>query len=404
MRRLVISLFALTAVVLLAATATIVSYEEAEAIPAFGRKYRMSCTTCHAPIPRLKDYGDDFAGNGFQLEDQDAPRFYVETGDTDLDLIRDFPIAVRMDGFIQHQTYSDEADMSVPYNLKLLSGGAITRDIAYYFYFYMSEHGEVAGVEDAYIMFNNLLDSELDIYVGQFQVSDPLYKRELRLTYEDYPIYKLAPGNSNINLTYDKGLMLTYGFETGTDIIAEVINGNGLVEAGDFGTFDHDKYKNVVGRISQDVGDYVRVGVFGYYGKEASPNDSIAAVAAPNEVWLAGPDMTLSYQDKLQLNLQYLERRDDNPFFAMADSVPSSEVESRGGLAELIIMPDGARSKYYGVVLYNKIESDLADSEYETITAHVGYLVRTNLRLIAENTYDITKEENRAIIGFVSAF
>jgi hypothetical protein len=397
-------LFALTGIILIAAATTIVTYEEAEAIPAFARKYRMSCTTCHAPIPRLKDYGDDFAGNGFVLEDQDAPRYYVETGDTDLDLIRDFPIAVRMDGFIQHQTYSDKGDMSLPYNLKLLSGGAVTENIAYYFYFYMSEHGEVAGVEDAYLMFNNLFDSELDIYLGQFQVSDPLFKRELRLTYEDYPVYKLAPGNSNINLTYDRGVMLTYGFETGTDVIAEIINGNGLVEAGDLGTFDHDKYKSVVGRISQGIGEYIRLGVFGYYGKEESPIDSIAAVSAPNEVWLAGPDMTLSYQDKVQLNLQYLERRDDNPFFAMADSVPSSEIESRGGMAELIIMPDGARSKYYGVVLYNKIESDVTASEYETITGHVGYLVRTNLRLIAENTWDITNEENRAVIGFVSAF
>ena len=41
------------------------SPDEADAIPAFARKYRMSCTTCHAPIPRLKEYGDEFAGNGF---------------------------------------------------------------------------------------------------------------------------------------------------------------------------------------------------------------------------------------------------------------------------------------------------------------------------------------------------
>ena len=31
------------------------------AIPAFARKYKMSCKTCHAPIPRLKAYGDEFA-------------------------------------------------------------------------------------------------------------------------------------------------------------------------------------------------------------------------------------------------------------------------------------------------------------------------------------------------------
>ncbi len=35
--------------------------ETVSAIPAFGRKYNMSCTTCHSPFPRLKDYGDEFA-------------------------------------------------------------------------------------------------------------------------------------------------------------------------------------------------------------------------------------------------------------------------------------------------------------------------------------------------------
>ena len=38
-------------------------------------------------------------------------------------------------------------------------------------------------------MFNNLFGSELDITVGQFQISDPLFKRELRLTKDDYYIY-----------------------------------------------------------------------------------------------------------------------------------------------------------------------------------------------------------------------
>ena len=38
------------------------------AIPAFARKYNMTCKTCHSPFPSLKTYGNDFAGNGFQLK------------------------------------------------------------------------------------------------------------------------------------------------------------------------------------------------------------------------------------------------------------------------------------------------------------------------------------------------
>ena len=35
------------------------------AVPAFARQHEFSCTTCHKPFPRLKDYGEEFAGNAF---------------------------------------------------------------------------------------------------------------------------------------------------------------------------------------------------------------------------------------------------------------------------------------------------------------------------------------------------
>jgi hypothetical protein len=73
--------------------------EQAGAIPAFARKYNMSCNTCHQPIPRLKPYGDDFARNGFQLEGNEPPRAFRETGDEDLLLMRELPLAIRLEGY-----------------------------------------------------------------------------------------------------------------------------------------------------------------------------------------------------------------------------------------------------------------------------------------------------------------
>src|SRR3546814_13507529 len=56
------------------------------------------------------------------------------------------------------------------------------------------ERGEVAGLEDAYLQFNDVLGSGVDVIAGQFQVSDPLFKRELRLEYEDYMPYRVRVG------------------------------------------------------------------------------------------------------------------------------------------------------------------------------------------------------------------
>lgn len=43
------------------------SVEEAGAIPAFARKYDVTCNVCHAPVPRLNPYGERFLENGYQL-------------------------------------------------------------------------------------------------------------------------------------------------------------------------------------------------------------------------------------------------------------------------------------------------------------------------------------------------
>ncbi|MCF8236268.1 MAG: hypothetical protein K9G67_15025 [Bacteroidales bacterium] len=389
--------------------------EAAKAIPAFARKYRMSCMTCHAPFPKLKAYGDSFAGSGFKLEDQDAPRYFMETGDNILSLIRDFPLAVRMDGYVMMENRKEGnktvTDFSAPFLIKLLSGGQLSDRLAYYFYFYMDERGEVAGVEDAFLMYDNLFNIDLDVYLGQFQVSDPLFKRELRLELEDYHIYTVTPPNSNINLKYDKGVMFTLGTEFGTTIAAEVINGDGIGEANERWQFDKDKYKNVVGRISQDIGGFLRVGAFAYSGKEDLIVENTGQ--GVNEVFLWGPDMTLNYNDILELNVQYLMRSDNKVVKYNPDGTPApffetyKDVETNGGFAELIFMPQADKSRWYLLGMYNWTDSNMNELDYQSATFHAGYLLRRNVRLVGEITYNFSHEDAeywRNSIGFVAAF
>jgi hypothetical protein len=359
----------------------------------------MSCKTCHSPFPTLKAYGDDFAGNGFQLKDKDAPRYYVETGDEDLSLLRELPVALRFEGYVTYNIRnSDRADFTAPWILKLLSGGAITKDVSYYFYFFFSERGQIAGIEDAFLMFNDLFNTELDFMIGQYQVSDPLFKRELRLTFDDYMIYIVRPGNSNINLAYDRGVMFNYGFDVGTNINLQVLNGTGIGEATLFRAFDKDKYKNVFLAISQDIGEYFRLGASGYYGNELLENPD-TQYTAKNEIWLAGIDASVS-AGPLELNLQYVERRDKNPYVLFSPK----EIKTRGGLAELIYRPDGDESKWYSVLLCNKVKSDDRDIEWESLALHLGYLVRRNIRLVGEYSYNINEKFGRIGAGFVVAF
>jgi hypothetical protein len=385
------------------------------AIPAFARKYNMTCKTCHTQFPALKDFGDEFAGNGFIFKDQDAPRYFVDTGDPELSLIRDIPLALRLEGYVTYNNKNTEqSDFTAPYLLKLLSGGSIAPDVAYYFYFFFSERGNVSGIEDAFIMFNDLFGSELDIYFGQFQVSDPLFKRELRLTFDDYEIYKTKVGNSRINLAYDRGIMLTYGFETGTDITLQVLNGTGIGSANVFRNFDNDKYKNFMGRVSQNIGEYLRIGGFGYWGKQEHQvyiSESSGYVNPANLTLMFGGDATFSV-DPFELNLQYVERSDDNPYFLHEyniGNINNNKVKTRGGFAELIFRPKGDDSKWYSALLYNYVESDNHELDrtlrnHESLALHLGYMLRRNIRLVTEYSHNFTDEYGKFSVGFISAF
>lgn len=371
--------------------------QESFAIPAFARKYNMSCQTCHSPFPKLKPYGDEFAGNGFVLGDKDAPRYFIETGDEQLSLLREIPLAIRLEGYVTYNNLkSEKFDFSAPYLIKLLSGGALTNNISYYFYFFFSERGEVAGLEDAFLMFNNLLNQDLDLYLGQFQVSDPLFKRELRLTFEDYQIYRVKPGLTRANLTYDRGLMLTYGLPTGTDLVLEVLNGTGIGSANSFRIFDDDNYKNFFGRFSQDIIDNIRVGLFGYYGKENLEDNLQRKFTNTFSMW--GPDLTIKLKDKLEFNFQYAQRKDEQAEYNLKN------LKTKGLFSELIFTPKGDESKWYAVALYNWVDSDFDNLDYISSTLSLGYLIRRNIRLIGEYTYNIEKKYGQFAVGIVSAF
>ena len=120
-------------IVLFTFLGSIVLTDYCQAIPAFARKYRLSCKTCHSPAsPSLKDYGEDFAGDGFRLEEYDAPGYYVDAGDENLSLLRSFPLAVRLDGFVTYNNGNDKkSDFGAPYLMKLLSGGEISDNLCY---------------------------------------------------------------------------------------------------------------------------------------------------------------------------------------------------------------------------------------------------------------------------------
>ncbi len=71
-------------------TITIASYwvsETAYAVPAFARKYKTSCATCHVGFPKLNAFGEAFRRNGYQFP-----------GGTDPEFIKEEPVSLGAEG------------------------------------------------------------------------------------------------------------------------------------------------------------------------------------------------------------------------------------------------------------------------------------------------------------------
>ncbi len=392
----------------------------AQAIPAFARKYKLTCAMCHAPIPRLTAFGETFAGNGFQMARGETPVDTVTTGDPMLRLQRDIPLAIRVDAYMSGLSGGGDVvatDLKVPWGIKVLSGGQVTDDISYYMYFFLSERGEVAGLEDAYLQFNDVLGSGWDLLAGQFQISDPLYKRELRLEYEDYIPYRVRVGNVRADLTYERGLMAVSSPWKDADLFLQVVNGRGLSPASEAKNFDTDNAKHFGVRLSQDLG-FARVGGFFYTGEEKADD-------LRSSLQVFGPDATIPLGEKVEFNLQYLYRKDGNPFLleTCARNDPRCsfgaakpfETEVDSYMGEMLFFPQGAGGNVHFAALYNRVEAnspiftvrageDGYLEKYESVGINANYLYARNVRLMAEVNRNLETKRNRFIAGVTAAF
>jgi hypothetical protein len=81
---------------------------------------------------------------------------------------------MRIDAYLNaYSGNGADSDFQTPYNIKIMSGGTISRKLSYYLYFFLFERGEIGGIEDAIIMVDDIGGLPLDLAVGQYQVSIP---------------------------------------------------------------------------------------------------------------------------------------------------------------------------------------------------------------------------------------
>jgi hypothetical protein len=398
-----------------------------EAMPAFARQYEVSCAACHAAFPKLNGGGESFAGNNMKLpgwEDKAA-----SFGDDRLALPKIPPLAVRAQGFFQVREgrvadYAEDSqgnptgtpeltgadnDLQSPYLIKLLSSAPLSENLTYYFYGIMAEKGENGSflIEDAWFGYQDAFGTGIDATLGQFQVSDLMFARETRLTFQDYMVYRMA------DITYDRGLILSRALGP-VDLAVGAVNGNGIKESATLNapgykradhTFDDDHEKSAFTRLGFELGG-LSVGLMGLSGGwqgiaddgTGNPATSVAGGGPDSDIRIGGLDLSGRFTSTLDWYAQYLQ-------VTWTDFLAGEDVTWDGGFAGVDWIPN---DRWAFSALYNHTESSDLDGtetvydgiDMQTVSLTASYYFMRNVKGLVEVNADLLDTEDPAKVPY----
>lgn len=405
----------------------------AQAMPAFARQYNLSCAACHSAFPKLNAFGEYFADANMRLPNwRDT---MMNAGDDRLALPKSLPLAIRAQSFVQLREGEDidplsgptgndaSFDFQAPYLVKLLASAPLSDHITFYFYGIFAEKGGNGEtiIEDAWFSHDDLFGSGIGAMLGQFQVSDLMFPREVRLTFQDFYAYRAA------GITYDRGVILDRAFGP-VDVAVGAVNGNGIEQNFTIDSpgyrrpdhlFDNDSGKNLFGRIGFAAGP-VGVGLFGLTGQQRSAAGPVGTDAGTRDTdkWIAGLDLSGSVGAKMHWFAQGLW----NKWEGFLDAAPADDYEWFGGFAGLDYIRD---DRWAFSLLYNYADArdfDDTGTIYEGIDFHslalgASYYFMRNVKAVVEVNADLMKKdaggppwvghqtrEHYLLVGFDAAF
>lgn len=405
----------------------------AQAMPVFARQYDMSCAACHAAYPRLNAFGEQFRDNNFRLPNW-REKTTVDTKDDMLALPKFPPLAIRAQAYAQYRqarevndTYTGftennaESDIQAPYLIKLLSSAPLSDHITYYFYGIFAEKGDngTTVIEDAWFRHDDTFGTGVGTMLGQFQVSDLMFARETRLSFQDFMAYRFA------GITYERGLLFDRSFGP-VSFGLGAVNGNGTESNYDLNSpgysrpdkmFDNDNRKSVFGRIGVDIGP-VNIGAFGLSGGQTSRSGTLATADGTRDTdkLVAGADLSGSIAGKFYWFAQGLW----NNWQGFLDADPTQNYRWFGGFAGIDYVHS---DRWTYSLLYNYADAnDLENTGtiYEginmnTLTFTASYYFMRNVKGVIEINGDFQEEtpgvytahptkEGYVLVGFDAAF
>ena len=389
---------------------------DAQAIPAFARKYKAGCNMCHTIYPQLNRFGRDFRDNGFRMPDEiqeflkktpPPPAAPAPAADFWSFIPDQIPFSIQ--GKL-HGVINPKGDVKTDFQfeeLQLQSGGTFTPRVSYYLHHHLAEEGEPGKLYTGWVRFNNLLGSDwLNVTAGQIELPLSFSPEIERLSSFEYLVFDRQLGANTFNLgTPQLGVQVFGQSAGGTKLWAGVVNGTGLAVNEATESVDSNSFKDVYARVGQEIGEHF-VGGFVYYGRTRAAGQEVGVFDDP--FVRAGGDAFINL-GKVIVYGTGLWARDQNPLgTGERRSFFGGFVEGDVYLTDRMVAQirfDGVHQKLPAVFAAAAEEGEGAETDENplfrvntiAVTPGLQCLVRPNIKLGFEYQIRQTRQEDRAL-------
>ena len=369
-------------ILILASLFVLFASNESSAIPAFARKYKTSCATCHVGFPKLNAFGEAFRRNGYQFP-----------GHTDAEFIKDeevslgaegnkksfpdaiwpgalpahSPISLFLNGEMDYNPKTDPADASTKARfsfgglgnaIETAIGGTLGEDLAFWGQASLTKNG--LDLNRIFLSISNIVgdDYAFNARIGVFEPQLFSFSTH-RAWMEGYWFTTRAIDDAHMGWTLEEK-------QSGVEVNGMTANGRLFYSAGvveGFGPLHSDKdfyahlaYK--VGGLPLDgvvaggpnlnnlqpyVDNSFTIGAFAYKGNALIstdagvslliPDSTHVMTEQPNAFTVIGGDVNIWF-DRFNLFGGYSMRTDDNPFL----EAPTLSAKTSTMFAELDVV------------------------------------------------------------------
>ncbi|MGB2867871.1 MAG: hypothetical protein WBD36_05430 [Bacteroidota bacterium] len=393
--------------------------ERSYAIPAFSRKYKTSCATCHVAFPKLNAFGEAFRRNGYQFPDggdaaatKEDPVSLGAEGNKQA-----FPDAIWPSSIPGSVPLSVVAELEATYapretpkwnfgslegEVELLSAGTLGEDIS--FLGEMEVVDDAIEIERANIIFSNVLGGTtamLNVKMGKFEPGIFSFSNLRRISPE-YGITSKTLGDNNWSLeTAQKGVEVNgvigdgrLGYNVG------LVEGRKNLANSDKDVYAHVNYKvggmRLDGVVPSGTGastgasqpwqdNSVTVGGFLYKGVATLDGSALSLANSIDEFTMIGGDIN-AWIDRLNLIGAVSVQSDKKPFVANPDS--ASTLTSFMAEASYMVYP-------WLVPLVRIENSNMKNAQLSDtrLISAIQFLIRANVRAALEFNFGTEPSE-----------